>query len=127
GADDVQTAEFGHPVVVLLVGAAEPDVGAAAGHLGGHGDRAELAGLGDDGGFLGVVLGVQHHGRNARLDQPPVDLLGLGDVAGTDEHRLTGLVHLGDVLDDGIVLGGDGDVDPVGLVLPDVRLVGRDR
>ena len=40
GADDVQPAEFGDLIVVGLVGAAEPDVGAAAGHLGGHGDRA---------------------------------------------------------------------------------------
>ena len=38
--------------------AAQHDVGAAAGHVGGDGDGAELAGLGHDLGFLIVVLGV---------------------------------------------------------------------
>ncbi len=32
-------------------------------------------------------------------------------------------LHLGDVLDDPVVLGCSGDVDPVGLVLADVWLV----
>ena len=40
--------------------AAELDVGAAAGHVGGDGDGARHAGLGDDVGFLLVVAGVQH-------------------------------------------------------------------
>ena len=38
---------------------AEFDVGAAAGHVGGDGDGAALAGAGDDLGFLLVVLGVE--------------------------------------------------------------------
>ena len=100
GADDVQAAELGDLVVVGLVGAAQPDVGAAARHLRGHRDRAELARLGDDPGFLFVVLGVQHDRGHAGLDQPLVQLLGFGDVAGADQDRLLGLVHLGDVLDD---------------------------
>ena len=40
--------------------AAEHDVGAAAGHVGGHGDRAAAPGLGHDQGLPLVVLGVQH-------------------------------------------------------------------
>ena len=40
--------------------AAELDVGAAAGHVGGDGHGAGPAGLGDDVGFLLVVAGVQH-------------------------------------------------------------------
>ena len=40
--------------------AAEHDVGAAAGHVGGDGDGADAAGLGDDRGLTGVVLRVQH-------------------------------------------------------------------
>ena len=39
--------------------AAELDVGAAAGHVGGDGDRARHAGLGDDVGFLLVVARVE--------------------------------------------------------------------
>ena len=100
GADDVQPAEFGDLVVVGLVGAAEADVGTAARHLRRYRHRAELARLGDDLGLLFVVLGVQHDRGHARLDQPLVQLLGFGDVAGADEDRLSGLVHLGDVLDD---------------------------
>ena len=105
-ADDVQPAQLGDLVVVGLVGAAQPDVGAAARHLGGHRDRAQRARLGDDPGFLRVVLRVEHDRRDAALDQPLVQLLGLGDVAGADQHRLPGLVHLGDVLDDRVVLCG---------------------
>ena len=51
-------------------------------------------------GFLGVVLGVQHHRGDARLDQAFVQFLRLGDVAGADEHGLPGFVHPRDVLDD---------------------------
>ena len=40
--------------------AAQLDVGAAAGHVGGDGDRAGHAGLGHDQGFLLVIAGVQH-------------------------------------------------------------------
>ena len=39
GADDVQPAEFGDLVVVGFIGPAEPDVGAAAGHLRRHRHR----------------------------------------------------------------------------------------
>ena len=45
--------------------AAELDVGAAAGHVGGDGHRARHAGLGDDVGLLLVVAGVQHLVRDA--------------------------------------------------------------
>ncbi len=40
--------------------AAQLDVGAAARHVGGDGDRAGHAGLGDDEGFLLVIARVQH-------------------------------------------------------------------
>jgi hypothetical protein len=40
--------------------AAEHDVGTAAGHVGGDGDGAGLAGAGDDAGLALVLLGVQH-------------------------------------------------------------------
>jgi hypothetical protein len=45
--------------------AAQLDVGAAAGHVGGDGHRARLPGLGDDEGFLLVIAGVQHRVRNS--------------------------------------------------------------
>ena len=46
--------------------AAELNVGAAAGHVGGDGHRARHAGLGDDVGFLLVVARVQHLVRDRR-------------------------------------------------------------
>ena len=40
--------------------AAELDIGAAASHVRGDGDRAGYAGLGDDEGFLLMVTGVEN-------------------------------------------------------------------
>ena len=45
--------------------APELDVGAAPRHVGGDGDRAHAARLGDDGGFLVVEAGVEHLVRDA--------------------------------------------------------------
>ena len=53
--------------------------------------------------------------------------LGLLDARGADEHRLTGLVPLGDVLDDRLELGLLRLVDDVGAVDADHRPVRRDR
>ena len=52
-ADDMQAARIGHAW-------AEFNIGAAAGHVGGDGDGAALAGARDDFGFLLVVLRVEH-------------------------------------------------------------------
>ena len=47
--------------------AAQHDVGAAPGHVGGDGDDAGAPGLGDDVGFAGMLLGVEHLGQNYSL------------------------------------------------------------
>jgi len=60
GADDVEPAEFDHPVAVGLVATPETDVGAASGHVGGDGHCAQPARLGDDLCFALVVGGVEH-------------------------------------------------------------------
>ena len=126
GADQMQAAEFGDGIVVGFIGTAQPDIGAATGHLGGHRHDAELAGLGDHQGLFLVVLGIEDHGRDAAAHQSGVQVLGLGDVLGTDQDRLAGGVDIDDVVDDALVLGRGGDVDPVGLIDPDVGRVGRD-
>ncbi len=60
-------ALVGHPVAHLILDvAAELDVGAAAGHVGGDGDGTRHAGLGDDVGFLLMVAGVEHLVRDDR-------------------------------------------------------------
>ena len=67
--------------------AAQDDVGAAAGHVGGDGDRAEAAGLGHDLGLALVVLRVQHHVLDALLLQQGREVLGLLDGDGAHQHR----------------------------------------
>ena len=103
----------------LLVGeevdrAAEHDVGASTGHVGGDGDRALVAGQRDDLGLVGVLLGVEDGVRDAALLQQAGEVLGLLDRDGADQDRLALLVPLGDVLDDGVVLRLLGAVDEVG-------------
>ena len=115
----------------LLVGqelhrSAEHDVGASAGHVGGHGDRALVSGHRDDLGLVRVHLGVQDGVRDALLLHQGGEVLGLLDRDGADEHRLALLVTFGDVIDDCGVLGVLGAVDEVTLVEPDHRLVRRD-
>jgi hypothetical protein len=127
GADDVQTAELDHLLVVGLVGTAEPDVGAAAGHLRGDGDGPELAGFGDDRGLLSVVLGVEHHCGDPATLQSLVQLFGFGHVVGADQDGLSDLVHLDDVRDDRVDFRRGGDVDPVGFVVANVGRVRFDR
>ncbi len=57
--------------------AAEQNVGAAAGHVGGDGDHAEAARLRNDFGFALVVLGVEHDVANAFALQNGGEALGL--------------------------------------------------
>jgi hypothetical protein len=52
-----------------------------------------------------------------------VEVFGFGDVLGADQDRLTGAVHLDDVVDDGFVLGPGGDV-ALGLLLARLQQVG---
>src|SRR5690606_14164847 len=68
--DHVQAAEFGHPLPIGLVTAAEADVDPATGHLGGDRDAPVRAGLGDDRRLFGVVLGVEDHAlHSARAER----------------------------------------------------------
>ena len=76
---------------LLLDIAAEHDVGAAAGHVGGDGDHAGPAGLGHDLGLLGMLLGVEHLVRQLGLRQQPGDQLGVLDRGRAHQHRLAAL------------------------------------
>ncbi len=62
--------------------AAELDVGAAAGHVGGDGHRARPPGLGDDVGFLLVIARVQHVVRDLVLFEQRGQRLGFFDADG---------------------------------------------
>ncbi|NDE98669.1 MAG: DUF1549 domain-containing protein, partial [Verrucomicrobia bacterium] len=106
--------------------AAELDVGASAGHVGGDGDGAGAPRLGDDVGFLLVVAGVQHRMRDLPLLQQLRQRLRLLDRHGADQHRLLALLALLDQGQDGVVLLARRPVDLVVGVLADHRPVGRD-
>ena len=106
--------------------AAQHDVGAAAGHVGGHGDRPQLAGLGHDLGLLLVVLGVQDIVLDAPLFQHVGELLRLLDGHGAHQHGLALLVALGDLVDHRPELAGLGLVHHVVVVDALHRLVGGD-
>jgi hypothetical protein len=80
--------------------AAKLDVGAAAGHVGGNGDRARHTGLGNDLGFLLVVAGVEHIVRNALFLQVSGQHFRLLDRGGADQDRLATLLGILDGLDD---------------------------
>ncbi len=107
--------------------AAEHDVGASTGHVGGDGDRALAPGLGDDLRLALVVLGVQDLVLDAALAQLLRQVLGLLHADRADQDRLALLVLLGDVLDHGRELGRLGLVDQVRLVDSRGHPVGRDR
>ncbi len=82
----------GEPVREQHVGvAAELDVGAAARHVGGDGNRARHAGLRDDPRLLLVIARVQHLMRHLVLLQQAGEDLGFLDRGGADQHRLAAL------------------------------------
>ena len=106
--------------------AAELNVGAAAGHVGGDRHRAGPAGLGDDEGFLLVIAGVQHVVRDLVLFEERRQRLGFLDADRADQHRLLLLLALQHLLHDRVVFLARRAVDlVVGVVAAD-RLVGRD-
>ena len=107
--------------------AAELDVDAAAGHVGGDRDGARLAGLRHDLGLArGVLgLGVQHRVRDAELAQTFAEQLGDLDRDRPHEHRLAVLVAGGDFFEDRVPLAFLGLVDLVVAIVADHRHVGR--
>ena len=68
--------------------AAEQDVGAAAGHVGGDGDHALASGLGDDFAFALVVFGVEHDMLDAFFLQELGEAFGFFNRRRTHENGL---------------------------------------
>ena len=120
GANDEQAAGFGDA-------GGELDVGAAASHVRGDGDGSEVAGTGDDFGFLRVEFRVEHRVRDLRaLEHAGEGFRGF-DGGGSAEDWLAFGVGFLDLGDDGVELLAAGFEDLVVLVDADVRRVGRDR
>jgi hypothetical protein len=106
--------------------AAEHDVGAAARHVGGDGDRAGPPRLGDDLGLARVLLGVQHLVLELLLGEHAGEQLRGLDRGGADQHRLAALLAVADVLEDRVELVLAREVHEVRMILADHRHVGRD-
>ena len=104
--------------------AAEHDVRAAAGHVGGDGDGPQLARLGHDLRFALVLLGVEDVVRYAALFQQGGERLALLDAHRAHQHGLALFVAGDDLLDDGVQLALLVAVDDVRPVLADDGLVG---
>ncbi len=90
--------EFGLQAHVEI--AAELDVGAAAGHVGGDRHRAGTARLRDDIRLLLVIAGVQHIVLDLVLLEQRRQRLGFLDADRAAQHRLLALAAFDDLLDD---------------------------
>ncbi len=106
--------------------AAEEDVGAAAGHVGGDGDRPLAPGLSHDRSLTLVVLGVQDDVGDPLALEHPGEHLALLDRQGADERRLALGVAVLDLLDRRVPFLARAAIDEVGAVGADHVAVGRD-
>ncbi len=108
--------------------AAEFDVGAAAGHVGGDGDRARRAGLGDDRRFLLMEARIQHRVRApSSCFSSSLMHLALLDAGGADQHRLAALARHSSISSaTASYFSARRAIDLVVLVLARHRHVGRD-
>ena len=106
--------------------AAELDVGAAAGHVGGDGHGTRPASLGDDHRLLLVEAGVEHLVGDLVLLEQPGEVFRLLDRHRADQHRLLSVLGIADGADDGVVLLARGAVDLVVEILPRDGHVGGD-
>ena len=111
----------------MLGVATEHDVRTTAGHVGGHGDGTLAARLGHNRGLSLVLLRIEDFMANACLAQHPRKLLRLLHGGGSDQHRLTSLVTLGDVVDNRPQLSRARRVDAINLIHTDHRLVRGNR
>ena len=106
--------------------AAQQNIRAASGHIGGDGHGSEMTGLRHDLGFLGVVLGVQHLMGDAPALQHIGDHFAGLHRHSTHQHRLTRLMMLLDGGQHRIELSGLGLIDLVVQILTDIGLIRGD-
>ena len=106
--------------------AAQHDIRTTAGHVGGHGDGAQLTGLSHDLGFLLVVFGVQQIVLNAFPLEQVAQQLVLLDGHGAHQNGLALLMALLHLLDDRTELARLGLIHNVMVVLTLVGTVGWD-
>ena len=120
GADDLQAAKLSGLVIQL-------DIGTAAGHVGSDRHGAVDTGFRDDLRLQLVVLCVQNLVRDAAAVEHGGQHLGCVDVDRADQHRLSLVIGLLHLFDDGVELFLLRLVDRILMVNADHRLVRRDR
>ena len=91
-ANDMQSPQLGDTRTQI-------DVGAASRHVGGDGDSAPLSRLGDDGGFLRVLPGVEDAMGNAGGLEQGREFLAVSDGARSDENGLAPVTQFRDLPD----------------------------
>ena len=106
--------------------AAQLNVGAAAGHVGGDRHRARPSGLGDDMRLLLVIARVQHVVRDLFLLEDLGQRLGFFDADSAEQDRLLPSPAFQHLLYDGVVFLARAAIDLVVGVIADAGLVGRD-
>ena len=106
--------------------AAEFDVGAAAGHVGGDGHRTRRASLRHDGRFLFMKTRIQHGVRNFAFLQDLAQNFALLDADRADQHRLQTRAGLFDQRGHGGVFLAGCAVDLIIFVAAGDRYVGGD-
>ena len=105
--------------------AAQHDVGTTTGHVGGDGDHLRTTSLRNDFGFAGMLLGVEHVVLQLGLGENAGQQLGIFNRGRTNEHRLTTLVAILNVLDHRHVLFLRGFVHLILTILTGARTIRR--
>ena len=105
--------------------AAQHDIRAAAGHVGGNGDHLGTPGLRHDIGFAGMLLGVEHLMRQLLFLQQLGNDFRVLNRRGAHQYWLPALVAFADVLDGCFVFFAGRFVDAVQLVIAAADAVGR--
>ena len=126
GADDVETAACYHRRVLAAIAAAQPDVCAATGHVGGDRHRAERSRLGHDLGLGLVVPGVEDAALHAGLLERGSQLFRLDDACGADQYRPTRTLNSGDLGHESLPFRRAVGEDDVLVVTAQPRRLGRD-
>ena len=90
-------------MALMLHIATQHDIGAAAGHIGGHGNHARFAGLRHNQSLALVLFGIQHIVRQTLLIQQLGHQFGVFNAGGTHEHGLAGFMAALDIGHHGFV------------------------
>ena len=105
--------------------ATQHNVGAPTGHVGGNGDHAGAARLGNDVGLFSMLLGIQHLVRQLGLLQQAGNDFRVFNGGGAHQNGLPTFMAFANIGNSRHVFFGGGFIDAVVLVVAAAGLVGR--